>query len=528
MAKGFKVVDRGQQFLLPPSLLDWLPADHQVWFVIDAVASMDTTVFTSRARLGGAGQAPYDPRMLLALLIWAYAGGVTSSRQVERRCREDIAFMVISGLARPDHATIARFRKDHEAAFETLFTQVLMLCGRAGMGGLAHIAIDGTKLVANASRNATCDGEALRSMVRRLLAQAEADDTVEDEHQGPDNGNDLPPDLRDPQQRAATINRLLADAAVDPDPDRAKARTSAARRLNRTVALCDDLARRQHSASQPVLDKARARLAKAQDRLARTTAQITATNQARQARDKELAANGRALPGTRPVPVDQHAHVRAAVASVQRATARLNEKTAAITDNTMKVNRTDPDCRLMPRHDGGFIPAYNAQLAVTADHLILAVHLTQDTNDVAQATTMITKTETAVNLLRDETNQPTLTIGTLLFDAGYNSDANLTTPGPDRLIAQSTRRRPAGTAPPEQPPPHAPARDHMAWRHTTTEGRNLYRKRGSTVEPVNAHLKDRRGLRRLARRGLTAATAELHLAAAVTNLLRLHSRTATT
>src|SRR5262245_60969971 len=109
---------------------------------------MDTSAFARRARLGGAGRAPYHPDMLLALLVWAYAGGLASSRRIERRCREDVAFMVISGLARPDHATLARFRADHDAAFESLFTEVLMLCGRAGMGGLGHVAIDGTKIAA--------------------------------------------------------------------------------------------------------------------------------------------------------------------------------------------------------------------------------------------------------------------------------------------------------------------------------------------------------------------------------------------
>ena len=181
-------MDRDQQFLLPPDMRDWLPIDHQVWFLIAAIAAMDTSMFAARAKLGGAGRAAYHPDMLLAVLVWAYAGGVTSSRQIERRCREDVSFMVICGLTRPDHVTIARFRKDHEAAFETFFTQVLILCGKAGMGALSHIAIDGTKIAANASKAAMADADRLRRIARRLIEEATAVDAAEDARHGEEVG----------------------------------------------------------------------------------------------------------------------------------------------------------------------------------------------------------------------------------------------------------------------------------------------------------------------------------------------------
>src|SRR5258705_2425881 len=139
VAKGYVRLRRDDLMLLPVDVRDWLPVDHVVWFLLDAVEAIDTSSLHRRAKLGGAGRSPYDPDMLLALLIYAYAGGLTSSRKIERRCQEDVAFMVISGLCHPDHATIARFRKDNDAVVEVLFTEVLRLCGRLGMGSLRHV-----------------------------------------------------------------------------------------------------------------------------------------------------------------------------------------------------------------------------------------------------------------------------------------------------------------------------------------------------------------------------------------------------
>ena len=228
-------MDRDQQFLLPPDMRDWLPIDHQVWFLIAAIAAMDTSMFAARAKLGGAGRAAYHPDMLLAVLVWAYAGGVTSSRQIERRCREDVSFMVICGLTRPDHVTIARFRKDHEAAFETFFTQVLILCGKAGMGALSHIAIDGTKIAANASKAAMADADRLRRIARRLIEEATAVDAAEDARHGEASGDELPEALRDPARRAQLIDDLIA--AAEADPNHAKARKKAAEKAERVGEL---------------------------------------------------------------------------------------------------------------------------------------------------------------------------------------------------------------------------------------------------------------------------------------------------
>ena len=133
MAFNFVACDRGQELLLPPSLRDWLPEDHLVWFVIDAVEELDLGVFYAVYRGDGWGRAAFDPQMMVALLLYAYAVGERSSRQIERRCREDVAFRVLTATAVPDHATIARFRARHEQALAAAFVQVLALCAKAGL-----------------------------------------------------------------------------------------------------------------------------------------------------------------------------------------------------------------------------------------------------------------------------------------------------------------------------------------------------------------------------------------------------------
>jgi transposase len=500
--------------LLPVDVRDWLPADHVVWFVLDAVAAMDTSAVHRAARVGGAGRAGYDPDMMLALLIYAYAGGVRSSRQIERCCRQDVAFMVISGLSYPDHATIARFRAAHDAAMVELFDRVLRLCARAGMGALGHVAIDGTKLAADAAGAAARDRDGLYRVARRLIDEAAAVDAAEDAA-GAGRPDALPEALADAQQRRRVIAELLASAAGDGDRARGRARTGKLTKAERALRLADELDADAAARAAP------ARLECAEDGLARARARQQARDAARAGREAAAAAAGRGLPGTRPVPVEAHTRVRAAAARVDRARQRLAKLDAAATAAGTR-NLTDPHCRFMPMPGGGFTPGYNAQLAVAADHLILATDVVTDTGDWNQLAPMLGRLEQAVGILSAATANPDLRVGCVLVDAGYASHDNLTATGPDRLIALGNRAHPAGEHPPTSPPDQsATARERMAWRLSTPEGRALYRKRGATVEPVHGHLKDRRGLRRFARRGITAARAELSLAALTTNLLHL-------
>ncbi len=155
MAQNFLPCDRDQELLLPPSLREWLPEDHLAWFVLDSVAELELGAFYAAYRADGHGAAAFDPQMMVALLVYAYAIGLRSSRGIERRCRDDVAFRVITANQVPDHATIARFRQRHERAIEGLFGSVLELCAEAGLVRAGLVAIDGTKVQANASASRT-------------------------------------------------------------------------------------------------------------------------------------------------------------------------------------------------------------------------------------------------------------------------------------------------------------------------------------------------------------------------------------
>src|SRR5437764_2274318 len=171
MAYGYRPFDRDQPFLLPPSLREWLPADHLVWFVIDSVAQLDLRCFGTRKSSKGdaRGRAAFHPAMMLALLMYAYCRGVRSSREIERLCREDVAFRIACANLAPDHATIARFRQQHDAAMEAMFVEVLRLCHEAGMVKLGLVALDGTKIEANASLHANRTRGSIEKEVRRIL-----------------------------------------------------------------------------------------------------------------------------------------------------------------------------------------------------------------------------------------------------------------------------------------------------------------------------------------------------------------------
>src|SRR5437870_4658811 len=155
MGQNFLTCDRDQPLLLPPDLHDWLDEDHLAWFVIEAIEELDLENFYASYRADGHGRAAHDPKMMLTLLTYAYAVGERSSRGIERRCREDVAFRVICANQVPDHATIARFRARHEQALAATFTQVLALCARAGLVSVGVVALDGSLLAGNASPGAT-------------------------------------------------------------------------------------------------------------------------------------------------------------------------------------------------------------------------------------------------------------------------------------------------------------------------------------------------------------------------------------
>ena len=210
MAYIFLACDRDQELLLPPSLRDWLPEDHLAWFLIDAVAEIDLTAFLADYREDGWGRPAFDPEMMVALLLYAYAVGERSSRAIERRCREDVAFRVITANACPDHATIARFRERHEQALAGVFTEVLRLCVEAGLVSVGLVALDGTKLKANASKDANRGYAQIADEVERMLAEAAAADAAEDARLGAARGDELPVELTERTSRRARLRRAKA------------------------------------------------------------------------------------------------------------------------------------------------------------------------------------------------------------------------------------------------------------------------------------------------------------------------------
>ncbi len=504
-------------------MTEWLPEDHLAWFLIDVVAAMDTTAFhAGRARTKtDRGRAGFDPDMLVTLLLYGYAHRVHSSRQIERLCTVDVAFRVICAQDAPDHTTIARFRADHEAAFTDLFEQVLIVCAKAGLGRVGVIAVDGTKIAANASVDANRTEDRLRAEVERIVAAAAKTDAAEDAEYGDARGDELPTEMAEATGRVARIRDCLTQI------DAEKATVAADR------AAADA--------------KAAARLQAARDRVARAEQEARAKTEAYQA---AWAATGRRPNGRGPTPPEDSGKVQRARDALVKAERRDSDRVTRLQarDNAAaktpsggapRRNVTDPDSRIMPTRRG-WIQGYNAQLAVTDDHLIIATRLTQDTVDLHQCQPMIAATTSAVAVLtahrppaQHPDPQPGANngINTILFDAGYLSDDNLTAPGPPRLIAlgkyrdqdRDAQQHPADGDPADTDTPI----EQMRHRLRTPAGRQTYQRRAAIVEPVIGHLKDRTGLRTFSRRGLTAATSELHLAAATTNLVRLHrTRTA--
>src|SRR5438270_6194308 len=142
MGPRFVACDRDQSFLMPPDLREWLPEGHLAWFVIDTVAAMNLDPFYAAYRVDGRARPAYDPAMMVALLLYAYARGIRSSRVIERACVEDVAFRVVAAQQRPDHATIARFIERHEIALAGVFGEVLLLCARSGLAQVGVLAVD--------------------------------------------------------------------------------------------------------------------------------------------------------------------------------------------------------------------------------------------------------------------------------------------------------------------------------------------------------------------------------------------------
>lgn len=208
MAHFFREPDRRQRFLLPVDMMDWLPEGDIVHVIIDAVGLMDLSEFEATCKVGRAGQPPFAPAMLLALLIYAYSHGVRSSRAIERLCRRDAGYRFIVGDDVPDHTVIARFRQRHAERMKGVFLQVLDLCREAGLIRLGLVALDGTRIKANAALDANRTAGTIEEQISRVLAEAEAADAREDRQFGPEaSGPAMPGELK---RRGDRLARLKA------------------------------------------------------------------------------------------------------------------------------------------------------------------------------------------------------------------------------------------------------------------------------------------------------------------------------
>src|SRR3954452_11195039 len=218
MSKTYREWSPDQSYMFPPSPRDWLPENDLVFFLIDTVATLDLSPIFAHYERELRGQPPFHPRMMVVLLLYCYATGTRSSRKIMRRCQTDVACRIIVGEDVPDFRTISDFRKIHLAGLEALFLEVLKLCALAGLARVGTIALDGTKVKANASRHKAmsydrmkAEEERLDVEIARLLAEAEAADAAEDRAHGRDRrGDELPDELKRRTDRLARIKAAKA------------------------------------------------------------------------------------------------------------------------------------------------------------------------------------------------------------------------------------------------------------------------------------------------------------------------------
>jgi transposase len=461
MAQNFVACDREQELLLPPSLREWLPQSHLAWFVIDAVAQLGLSAFYAVYRADGHGRPAHDPAMMVALLLYGYAIGERSSRRLERRCVEDVATRVICANQAPDHTTIARFRQRHESALAELFGEVLELCAEAGLVRVGVIAVDGTKLAANAAPQATRDYE---QIAREILAEADAVDAEEDARFGDARGDELPPEMSTAQGRRGWLR-------------------DAKRRLDEKRA----------AEARPIPRDRADRLREAKRRLEeehRVECQANAAYEAYRARGVDR--NGKKF-GRPPKPFEPPSAPAG------------------------KINLSDLDSRNV-KTSRGWVQGYNAQAVCTEDQIVIAAEVTVDSPDFGHLGPMVAAA--CDELARAGLDQrPEI----VLADAGYWHQVQmerLLADGLTVLIPPDAKKR-SGTRPGWDGGAYAFMRRVLA----TELGGALYGKRQTLVEPVFADTKFNRRIDRFLRRGRSAARSEWRLANAAHNLLKLWRHT---
>jgi transposase len=507
MAQNFIESRREQGFLLPPDVREWLPADHLAWFVIDAVAEMDLAAFYAAYRADGHGRAAYEPSMMVAVVLYAFASGQRSSRAIERHCRQDVAYRVITGNVIPDHATIARFVERHERALAELFGEVLRLCDRAGLVRSGVVSIDGTRIAGNASPEVNHKFEQIAG---EILAEAKATDEAEDERYGEARGDELPERLRSTEGRREFFRQARQqlrgadeqselteepevetseEVALELDAERIVARTQGREGWLREGKRQLEAHRWRHP--DPISRSRRERLLLAAERLEGDL-------------DVERRAN------------EAYEHYRATARdTLGRRLSRPPDPHRPPDVPAGKVNTTDPDSRSIPV-GFGFVQGYNAQAAVNEQQIVLAAEITNTSTDFSQLDPMVTAT--LAELERADIEQPPEAVAA---DAGYWNEQHI-----DEVTAN--KHIPV-LIPPDKGSCGTPRRGWTGGRYSwmrhllaTEHGQQRYRKRKQTVEPLFGNTKHNNGVYRFHRRGRIKVRLEWRLMMMTHNLGKLH------
>jgi transposase len=506
---NFLACDREQPFLMPPDPRDWLPEDHLAWFVLASVEEMDLAAFFAVYRRDGWGRAAFEPSMMVSLLLYAYARGERSSRGIERKCVEDVAYRVIAAQQKPDHATIARFRARHEDALAELFSSVLSLCKEAGLVKVGVIAIDGTKVHANASHRSNLDYEQL---AKEILKEASEIDAAEDELYGEARGDELPEHLQTREGRRAALKeakqKLEAERAenesakteaaavaeapgvkIELDPEvivaRKEGRDGWLREARRQL---DEHRRRE---AKPIARSRAERLLEAERRLQQDLAVERHANEAYE----RYRAHGRDTQGrrlSRPPRPYEPPEIPAG-----------------------KINTTDLDSRNVktPR---SYTQGYNAQAVVNEEQIVLAAEVNASSPDFGHLEPMVKATKRELQAIG-----VTETPGVAVADSGYWNEEQM-----DNVVANEHVQVliPPDAGKRDTPRPGWDGGRYASMRETlaTDYGGGLYRRRKAMVEPVFAQTKHNRRINQFHRRGRSAARSEWRLITATHNLLKLH------
>ena len=485
----------------------WLPPGHLTWQVTGAVGELDLSGFAAAYRADGQGQAPYDPAMMLALVLYCYFKGIRSSRKIAAACIDDVGCRVICGGAAPSHQAVAQFLRRHRAEVVRLFVQVLGLLAAAGAIEGHCAAVDGSPVSGNASRFANLDGEQLEARIAALAAAIDAAaqawlagageaDRAGSQQLWDDDDDDDGPDDSGPG--GGVPRRLAAMAAT----------------LARLHAARDKLAARRQAAPPRSPD---ARIAAARDAISRAEGRLAAAEDAQalvMAKYHAAVAAGKPWAGCKPVAENVRiAGIRKNLATAQGRLAAARARAAAA--GPAKVSGTDPDSRLLPaKNGGGYLQGWNLELAAARRQVLLAIELHDNPADYGALTTMI-ETAAANCELAGVREQ----IRAWLADNGYASTANFAALDHLMLLVATTgEATQTGRGTGGRPLPAG--WEKMAARIATPAGKKLYKRRAGLVEPAFAQLFARFG-RYVSYRGHDAVDAEVKLLGAVHNLAKL-------